>query len=113
MTLSPQTRFIIKLRADAVSRARRRVGRRWVGRDTRDVSFFRGTGARRQPQLFALTLRHFGESEMTFVEAAIEVLKREGKPLTTRRLAELAVKHNLLSVIGRDPEGTMQARLEE
>src|ERR1700742_4716135 len=50
---------------------------------------------------------------MTFVDAAIEVLKREGQPLSIRRLAELAVKHNLLSVIGRDPEATMQQRLDE
>jgi hypothetical protein len=50
---------------------------------------------------------------MTFVEAAIEILKREGKPLSSRRLAELAVKLNLLSVVGRDPESTMQERLED
>ncbi len=50
---------------------------------------------------------------MTFLEAAIEVLRREGKPLHVRRLAELAVEHNLLSVVGRDPEGTMNARLAE
>ena len=50
---------------------------------------------------------------MTFVEAAIEILKREGKPLNTRRLAELAVKMNLLSVVGRDPESTMQQRLDD
>jgi hypothetical protein len=50
---------------------------------------------------------------MTFLEAAIEVLRREGKPLPVKRLAELAVQHNLLSVVGRDPEGTMQARLDE
>ncbi len=50
---------------------------------------------------------------MTFLEAAIEILRREGKPLPVRRLAELAVQHNLLSVVGRDPEGTMQARLAE
>jgi hypothetical protein len=50
---------------------------------------------------------------MTFLEAAIEVLRREGKPLPVRRLAELAVQHNLLSVVGRDPEGTMNARLAE
>jgi ribonuclease E len=51
--------------------------------------------------------------EMTFVEAAIEVLRREGKPLPIRQLAELAVKLNLLSVVGRDPEGTMQMRLSD
>ena len=50
---------------------------------------------------------------MTFVEAAIEILKREGKPMSTRRLAELAVKLNLLSVVGRDPEATMQQRLDD
>ncbi len=50
---------------------------------------------------------------MTFLEAAIEVLRREGKPLAIKRLAELAVQHNLLSVVGRDPETTMQARLAE
>ena len=50
---------------------------------------------------------------MTFLEAAIEVLKREGKSLNTKRLAELAVKHGLLSVVGRDPEGTMQQRLDD
>src|SRR3954466_15155289 len=50
---------------------------------------------------------------MTFVEAAIEILKREGKPLSSRRLAELAVKMNLLSVVGRDPEATMQERLSD
>jgi len=50
---------------------------------------------------------------MTFVEAAIEILKREGKPLSSRRLAELAVKLNLLSVVGRDPGTTMQERLDD
>ena len=49
---------------------------------------------------------------MTFLEAAIEVLRREGRPLPPKRLAELAVKHNLLSVVGRDPEGTMAERLD-
>jgi HB1, ASXL, restriction endonuclease HTH domain/Restriction endonuclease len=64
----------------------------------------------------AITIRHFSSEllrAMTFVEAAIEVLKREGKPLAVKRLAELAVKHNLLSVVGRDPEGTMEARLAD
>ncbi len=50
---------------------------------------------------------------MTFLEAAIEVLRREGKPLAVTRLADLAIAHNLLSVVGRDPEATMQARLTE
>lgn len=49
---------------------------------------------------------------MTFLEAAIEVLKREGKPLQARDLTRVAIKHNLLSVVGRDPEGTMLAQLQ-
>src|SRR3954468_8881265 len=50
---------------------------------------------------------------MTFVEAAIEILKREGKPLSTRRLAEIAVKLNLLSVVGRDPASNITERLDD
>ena len=50
---------------------------------------------------------------MTFTEAAIEILKREGGPLPVRRLAELAMTHHLLSVVGRDPEATMRLRLNE
>src|SRR4051794_34792075 len=50
---------------------------------------------------------------MTFLEAAIEVLKREGKPLDTGRLADLAVRHNLLSVVGRDPASTMEERIQD
>jgi hypothetical protein len=50
---------------------------------------------------------------MTFLEAAIEVLKREGKPLHTRQLAIKARELNLLSVVGRDPEGTMEQRLKD
>src|SRR6478752_3425725 len=50
---------------------------------------------------------------MTFLEAAVEIRKREGKPLEARRLAELAVRHNLLSVVGRDPVGTMQERIDD
>src|SRR5258708_7271829 len=47
---------------------------------------------------------------MTFLEAAIEVLRREGKPTDVKRLAELAVKLNLLSVVGRDPARTLGER---
>lgn len=50
---------------------------------------------------------------MTFIEAAIEILKREGKPLPAKELARLAIKLKLLSVVGRDPETTMQTRLQE
>ncbi len=50
---------------------------------------------------------------MTFLEAAIEVLKQEGKPLHVKDLTKIALKHDLLSVIGREPELAMQARLQE
>lgn len=49
---------------------------------------------------------------MTFVEAALEVLRREGKPLHFKDLTRLAVKYDLLSVVGRDPEAMMQVRLQ-
>jgi len=49
---------------------------------------------------------------MTFLEAAVEVLRRAGRPLPVREIAALAIRHNLLTHEGRDPEGTMKARLE-
>lgn len=49
---------------------------------------------------------------MTFLEAAIEVLRREGKPLHFKELTRLAIKYDLLSVVGRDPEQMMQTRLQ-
>ena len=48
---------------------------------------------------------------MTFTEAAVEVLRRAGKPLHFKEIAELAQKENLLSHVGQDPEVTMGARL--
>ncbi|MDW8362852.1 MAG: HTH domain-containing protein [Myxococcales bacterium] len=48
---------------------------------------------------------------MTFTEAAIAVLRAEGKPLHYRRITELAIERNLLSHVGRAPEVTMSARL--
>lgn len=50
---------------------------------------------------------------MTFLEAAIELLRREGRPLGSQQLAELAVRSSLLSVVGRDPAATMEQRLAE
>ena len=47
---------------------------------------------------------------MTFVEAAVQILRREGKPLHIKELTRLAIKHNLLSVVGRDPEAMMETR---
>ena len=48
---------------------------------------------------------------MTFTEAAVEVLRRAGKPLHFKEIAELALKDNLLSHVGQDPEVTMGQRL--
>jgi ribonuclease E len=44
---------------------------------------------------------------MTFTEAAIEVLRREGKPLHFKKIAEIAVRENLLDHVGKVPEETM------
>ncbi len=48
---------------------------------------------------------------MTFTEAAIEVLRRAGKPLHYKEIAEAAVRENLLSHVGQDPDTTMGQRL--
>src|SRR3954470_24723409 len=48
---------------------------------------------------------------MTFTEAAVEVLRRVGKPLHFKDIAEQAVRENLLSHVGQDPEVTMGQRL--
>src|SRR3954469_10460272 len=48
---------------------------------------------------------------MTFTEAAVEVLRRTGKPLHFKEIAEVALKENLLSHVGQDPELTMGQRL--
>src|SRR5260221_9611796 len=48
---------------------------------------------------------------MTFTEAAVEVLRRAGKPLHFKDITELALKENLLSHVGQDPEVTMGQRL--
>ncbi len=44
---------------------------------------------------------------MTFTEAAIEVLRREGKPLHFRKVTEIAVRENLLDHVGKIPEEVM------
>src|SRR5712675_1425213 len=48
---------------------------------------------------------------MTFTEAAVEVLRRAGKPLHYKDIADVAVRDNLLSHVGQDPEVTMGQRL--
>src|SRR5205085_7470237 len=48
---------------------------------------------------------------MTYTEAAVEVLRRTGKPLHFKEIADVALKENLLSHVGQDPEVTMGQRL--
>lgn len=48
---------------------------------------------------------------MTFYEAAIQVLLREGRPLHAREITELALQDNLLSHVGKQPEVVMASRL--
>jgi hypothetical protein len=48
---------------------------------------------------------------MTFTEAAIEVLRREGKPLHFGKIAEIAVRESLLDHVGKVPEETMAGQL--
>src|SRR5256885_1042009 len=54
---------------------------------------------------------HSAECHMTFTEAAVEVLRRVGKPLHFKEIAEAALRDNLLSHVGQDPEITMGQRL--
>jgi hypothetical protein len=48
---------------------------------------------------------------MTFTEAAIEVLRREGKPLHFTKITEIAVRESLLDHVGKIPEETMADQL--
>ena len=48
---------------------------------------------------------------MTFTEAAIEVLRREGKPLHFKKIAEIAVRESLLDHVGKVPDDTMADQL--
>src|SRR5512137_3086353 len=48
---------------------------------------------------------------MTFTEAAVEVLRREGKPLHFRKIAEIAIRESLLDHVGKIPEETMADQL--
>jgi hypothetical protein len=48
---------------------------------------------------------------MTFTEAAIEVLRREGKPLHFKKIAEIAVRESLLDHVGKIPDEVMGGQL--
>jgi len=66
-------------------------------------------GSRAAP--FAAKLSRNPETFMTFTEAAVEVLKREGKPLHFRKIAEIAIRDSLLDHVGKIPEDTMADQL--
>ncbi|MDD5307234.1 MAG: HTH domain-containing protein [Deltaproteobacteria bacterium] len=44
---------------------------------------------------------------MTFLEAALEVMRREGRPMHAKEIAERAVALDLLSHVGKTPQQTM------
>src|SRR6478672_4781978 len=48
---------------------------------------------------------------MTFLEAALDILKREGRPLHFKELTERALAKKLLTFVGRTPEVTRQTQL--
>jgi ribonuclease E len=48
---------------------------------------------------------------MTFYEAALQILTKEGRPLHAREITEIALRDNLLSHVGKQPEQTMASRL--
>jgi hypothetical protein len=48
---------------------------------------------------------------MTFLEAALKILSREGRPLHFKELTERAMNKKLLTFVGRTPEVTMQTQL--
>ena len=48
---------------------------------------------------------------MTFTEAALEILKRERRPLHFKEITEKAMERKLLTFVGRTPEVTMQTQL--
>jgi ribonuclease E len=51
------------------------------------------------------------KEDMTFTEAAIEVLRREGKPLHFKKIAEIAIRDSLLDHVGKIPEDVMGGQL--
>ena len=50
---------------------------------------------------------------MTFTEAAVEVLRREGKPLHFKKIAEIAIRESLLDHVGKIPEEVMGGQLAD
>src|SRR5918911_2665303 len=53
------------------------------------------------------------KDSMTFTEAAVEVLRREGKPLHFKKIAEIAIRESLLDHVGKIPEEVMGGQLAD
>jgi hypothetical protein len=49
--------------------------------------------------------------KMSYLEAALTVLERAGRPLTTREVTEEALRQDLLASVGKTPKATMSAEL--
>ena len=50
---------------------------------------------------------------MTYLEAALSVLRRAKRPMTTREVTERALTQGLITPRGKTPEATMSAVLYE
>ena len=91
-----------------MSASRPRRGEKCPG--LRSPASLRGVGARegRAPRASA---REGYDEQMTFTDAAAEVLRLVGRPLHYKEITDIAIEKNLLSHVGKSPEVTMGARL--
>ena len=48
---------------------------------------------------------------MTYLEAAVEVLRQAGRPLTDAEITERAIELGLIGAVGKTPRQTMSATL--
>lgn len=60
----------------------------------------------RSPQM-----RRRGRGRLSFFDAAVEVLREVGEPMTTRQLVDQALARGFIAPSGRTPLATMSARL--
>lgn len=50
-------------------------------------------------------------SNMTFAEAAYQILKQAGEPLTANEITSIALERGMISTVGKTPSATMSSRL--
>src|SRR5262252_1209350 len=87
---------------------------RWGFRAPRPSSFRRSHATATRGWRARTRLRERAEgrtAEMTFTDAAAEVLRLVGRPLHYKEITDIAIEKNLLSHVGKSPEVTMGARL--